>query len=392
MAETQMVKYLHKFGEIKRVIVKNDDDRDPDNQREVKEMKKRVLAVVMGAMMAMSLMACGGGSDSGSTSEPASTDSETASTDGADADAKDASGDSASGEYNISVILKTLSAEYWNFVKAGCDAYAAENPGITVDVKGPTSETAFDEQQNMIETDLSSGAYDAFVISPLQADMVTTLIAGEEKPVIALDTLIEAPEIRTFVGTGNENAAAMGGKAAVEAAKAAGWEEVNAICITGVQGDSTATARMTGYQKGIEEAGGTYLADETQYADAVADKAVNSMEAIMQNHPEGVAIICCNNDDMAVAAARAAAANEAYKDTIFLGFNGDKTACEAILNDELTMSVAQEAYNMGYMAVEEAVKALNGEELEEFTDSGCDVVTKDNAQERLDTLKGYLGE
>ncbi len=56
------------------------------------------------------------------------------------------------------------------------------------------------------------------------------------------------------------------------------------------------------------------------------------------------------------------------------------------------MSVAQEAYNMGYMAVEEAVKALNGEELEEFTDSGCDVVTKDNAQERLDTLKGYLGE
>lgn len=55
-------------------------------------MKKRVLAVVMGAMMAMSLMACGGGSDSGSTSEPASTDSETASTDGADADAKDAGG------------------------------------------------------------------------------------------------------------------------------------------------------------------------------------------------------------------------------------------------------------------------------------------------------------
>ena len=67
MAETQMVKCLHKFGEIKRVIVKNDDDRVPDNQREVKEMKKRVLAVVMGAMMAMSLMACGGGSDSGST-------------------------------------------------------------------------------------------------------------------------------------------------------------------------------------------------------------------------------------------------------------------------------------------------------------------------------------
>ena len=34
------------------------------------------------------------------------------------------------------------------------------------------------------------------------------------------------------------------------------------------------------------------------------------MEAIMQNHPEGIAIICANNDDMAMAAARAAAARE----------------------------------------------------------------------------------
>ena len=37
------------------------------------------------------------------------------------------------------------------------------------------------------------------------------------------------------------------------------------------------------------------------------------------------------------------------------------------------------------------VKAVNGETLEKFIDSGCSVVTKDNAQERLDKLKGYIG-
>lgn len=42
-------------------------------------------------------------------------------------------------------------------------------------------------------------------------------------------------------------------------------------------------------------------------------------------------------------------------------------------------------------AVEAAVKAVNGEKLEKFIDSGCSVVTKDNAQERLDKLKGYIG-
>lgn len=94
---------------------------------------------------------------------------------------------------------------------------------------------------------------------------------------------------------------------------------------------------------------------------------------------------------MAMAAARAAKGNAAYEKTIFVGFDGIQSACNAILSGEETMSVAQEAYDMGYKAVEAAVKAVNGETLEKFIDSGCSVVTKDNAQERLDKLKGYIG-
>lgn len=352
-------------------------------------MKRKLMALILGAVMTVSLAACGSSGES--TDQGGSKDSSTTS-EGSGASSDSGSGESASGEYNISMILKTLSAEYWGYVEAGAKAYEAENPGVTVDVKGPSSETAFDEMQNMIETDLNSGAYDAYIIAPLQADTVTTLVEGETKPVIAVDTDFDAPEKVSFVGTGNENAAAMGGEAAVEAAKEAVWEEINAICITGVQGETTAVARLNGFQKGIEEAGGTFLADETQYANAVADQAVTCMEAIMQNHPEGVAIIVCNNDDIAVAAARAASGNSAYDNTIFVGFNGDQAACEAIMEGNLNMSVAQEAYNMGYTAVETTVKALQGEEVEEFIDSGCDVVTAENAEERLNTLKGYLGE
>ena len=209
-------------------------------------------------------------------------------------------------------------------------------------------------------------------------------------PILAVDTNIDAPEVLSFIGTGNEEAAALGGKTAVEAAKEAGWEEIKAIEICGVQGDSTNTARYEGYKKGINEAGGEFLESETQYADAVADKAVTCMEAIMQTHPEGVAIICANNDDMAMAAARAAKGNKAYENTIFLGFNGDRAACEAILAGNETMSVVQDAYGMGYKAAEAAVAALNGEELDEFIDSGTGVVTKENVQERLDELDKYL--
>lgn len=338
-------------------------------------MKKRLLAMLMTGAMVASLAACGGGS-----STPAD-------------DTQKDGGNKASttSGCSVDVILKTTASEYWSYVQAGAEAYSKDNPDVKVEVKGATSETAYDEQQNMIETDLNSGAYDAFVIAPLQADLVKTLIAGQTAPIVAVDTNIDAPEVLSFVGTGNEDAAAMGGKAAVEAAKAAGWDKVQAIAISGVQGDGTATARLTGYEKGITEAGGEFLKDEIQYADAVADKAATSMEAIMQNHPDGVAIIVCNNDDMAMAAARAAKGNAAYAKTIFVGFDGIQSACNAILAGEETMSVAQEAYDMGYKAVDAAVKAVNGETLEKFIDSGCDVINKDNAQERLDTLKGYIG-
>lgn len=338
--------------------------------------KKRVLAMLLAGAMTLSMTACGGSGGSGTKT-----------------DSGDQGGSSASGsaKYNVSVILKTLAAEYWQYVKSGAEDYAAEHPDeVTVDVKGPSSETAFDEMQNMIETDLSSGTYDGLVISPLQSDTAAQLVSGTKLPIVAVDTVFEGPEVVSFVGTGNEAAAKKGGEAAVEAAKAAGWEEIKCIEIAGVQGDETCSARMRGYEAGVTEAGGEFLSSEVQYADATADRATTAMEAIMQTHPEGIAIICAHNDDTAMAAARAAAGHEAYKNTIFLGFNGDRAACEAILSGQMTMSVAQMAYEMGYKAVETMVQALNGEKVEPVVDSGSDVVTPDNAQERLDTLKTQL--
>lgn len=338
-------------------------------------LKKRLMAMLMAGVMATTLTACGGSSSGGDRSASSSGST------GAD-----------NGDIKISFIMKTLASEHWQFMKAGAEA-ASEDLGVTVDIKGPPSETSYDEQQNQIETDLAAD-YDAYCIAPLQSDLVANLISGQTTPIIAVDTNIDAPEVISFVGTGNEAAAKAGAEAAVKLAKEAGWAEVNCIEIAGVQGDATNTARMTGYQKGIEESGGTFLADETQYADAVADKAVNAMEAIMQTHPEGVAIICANNDDMAVAAARTAqeSGNENYKNTIFLGFDGQITACESILNGQLTLTAAQQAYDMGYLAVETALKAAKGEEVDEVVDSGTEIVTKDNAQERIDRLNGYLGK
>mgnify|MGYP004448048141 CR=1 FL=1 len=347
-------------------------------------MKKLLSLILVSAMVLCMLTACG------STQEAAPEAEATEEAAPAEEAAEEEAPAAEEESYTISVILKTTASEYWGYVVAGAEAYMKDHPNVTVEVKGPASETSYDEQQNMIETDMANADIDGYVIAPLQADMVANMIAGQTKPIVAVDTDIDAPEVLSFVGTGNEAAGKLGGEAAAALAKERGWEEIKCIEIAGVQGDSTNEARMAGYKAGIEAAGGEFLSDEVQYANAVADQAVTCMEAIIQNHPEGIAVICANNDDMAMAAARAAAGNEAYKNTVFLGFDGIQSACQSILDGEETMSVCQQGWTMGYESVAAVIRALQGETLEEFIDAGASIVDPSNAQERLEELQGYL--
>lgn len=333
-------------------------------------MKKRALAALLmaGALSLTTLVGCGSTVANESNAEST-------------ADAQSS---------NIKVVLKTLASEYWKYVASGCEQ-AGKDLGVNVEIVGASSETAYDEQLAMIETVLAAGDADAMVVAPLQAETVANQIASVEIPVIAIDTNVVSDKVVSFVGFNNEEMAAMGGKAAVEAAIEAGWEKPTVIGIMGVQGDSTSEARIAGFQQGAEEAGGIFLEDETQYADSVADKAVAAMEGIIQSHPEGIAVIVANNDDMAAGAARAASAYPAYKNTIFVGCGGNLAGIDAILAGQETMTVAVDGYDVGYKGVEAAVKAINGEELEKFIASDATIVTAENAEERRKVVEERLG-
>ena len=282
---------------------------------------------------------------------------------------------------DIKVVLKTLSSDYWQYVMKGCQQ-AGKDLSVQVDIVGATSETAYDEQINQIETIMNSGEGDAMIVSPLQANTVATQIASYDKPVIAIDTEVPSDKVLSFVGFDNLDMGKLAGEAGAKAAKEAGWEKVTAIAIAGVQGDPTSEARLEGFIAGIENQGGEYYENETQYGDGVADKAVNCMEGIIQTHPEGIAIVYCNNDDMAMGAARAAAGNDAYKNTVFLGCGGNDAALDSILEGKETMTVAVDGYQVGYTGVECALRAIQGETLEKFIATPASIVTKDNAEEQ----------
>ena len=97
--------------------------------------------------------------------------------------------------------------------------------------------------------------------------------------------------------------------------------------------------------------------------------------------------MCIRDRAMSVVKIIKDSGNAKYADTIVCGFDGNTSAISAIKDGSLGMDIAQLGYDMGYKAVEAAVKALEGEQVDSFIDSGSKVVDSTNCDEYIDDMK-----
>ena len=327
----------------------------------------------------------------------------------------------------IAVLTHSFSSEYWGYVKQGSIAYDATDPTVSIDVQEATSSIAADEQALILEEDLESGRYDGYVISAISQESMEEVLKNVTVPVIALNAPFDADCVIGGTGTDNEVAAAAGAKKAVEMARNSGWEKPGCVMIGASEDDTNNAARMTGFSRGIEENGGSWL-DAFYPTDKSADGARAAMKQIMKDYPDGIAIVACYNDVLAVNAIEEAKSNPAFENTVFLGFDGNGSICDRIMNDDRyanMVTVAQNPYEMGFHAVQMLSQYLMEEknadaastdpgdgaagagdagnssagddgnaesEAKELNwyDSGYTVITKVNAQERMLQIMSHL--
>ena len=334
---------------------------------------KKFFALLLALAMSLSLVACGGGSDTAGEDTSAETGAEE-------------SGDAAAtSDVEISVVLKTLSSEYWGYVKAGCDA-AAKDLGIKVNVVGPGAESEIEQQVSMIEQQIGAGC-DAIIVAPNDAGAAAGALASAigNIPVLSVDTDVGIDGQTCFVGTSNVDAAKEGGLCAAEQA----GEGANAVIIYGQEGDNTSNMRREGYEAACEEAGVTVL--EALSGQNTTDGATKTMEDMLSAHPGEIDIVLCHNDDTAIGAMNACK-NAGVSDVIIVGFDGNASAVDLILaGDLIKATVAQQPYEMGYQAVEAAVEVLNGGTVESVINAPVEVVTAENGQAYLDNLASMQG-
>ena len=66
-----------------------------------------------------------------------------------------------------------------------------------------------------------------------------------------------------------------------------------------------------------------------------------------------------------------------------VGSDGTTEMVKYIEKGTLSATVAQNPYDIGYMSVEQALKAIKGKSVTKKIDSGIDIVTRDNAKDKL---------
>jgi len=284
----------------------------------------------------------------------------------------------------IGVVVKALNSDFWKTVEAGARA-AGEELGVEVEVLGPSAETAVSEQIDMIEDQITKQV-SALAIAPSQPASALTVFEQAKSagiPVVLIDSDADWDDKVSFVGTGNYN----GGKQAGEFIADALGEGGKVVILRGAMGDPTHDERTNGALEVLEERGLEIL--DIQPANSERGLGMTVMENMLQAHPD-IQGVFATNDEMALGALRAIQA--AGKDIITVGFDGSPDALKSIEAGELTASVAQNSYNIGYQGVVAAVKAAKGEPVEKRIDTGTNIISKDNVEEEQKKLQEILGQ
>lgn len=326
----------------------------------------------------------------------------------------------------IAIISKGFQHQFWQTVKMGSDDAAAEF-GVTITFDGPASESDISVQVDQLNAALAKNPA-AICLAALDTESVSEQLAtAMEKgiPVIGFDSGVpNAPEgaIQSTASTDNEAAGALAAEqmfaipAVAEAINAATPEAP--IVLGVISQDATSASivgRTVGYLNKMVELvetvkpGQVAITGHDKYAKPATDAVAVELNILVpattditdtQTTAQGmlakenlVSVFLSN--EASVAGVLAATADGLdldredgkYKDIIVIGFDAGANQKNAVAQGWFYGAVTQDPYMIGYLAVELAVKAINGEEIDLIVDTGAQFYTAENmADEKIAPL------
>lgn len=374
---------------------------------------KKFLALALALCMIFALCACG------QQAAPAAAPAEAAPAEAAPAEEAPV----AEEPIYIPVMAKGFQHQFWQAVKTGSED-AAKDYGVEIYFDGPASETEIQAQVDMVKKEMAKNPK-AMALAALSTEAVGEILqecADKNIPVIGFDSGVPGDTtgaVKATACTNNENAAAIAAEkfgeneALVEAMKAATPDAPVVIaCISQDAVSASVTGRTTGFVNKMKEVASQYgtvaVTGHELWAEA-ADDASIIIHVEISATTEATAVQTASNTVLAMDGLKAVfLSNEGavtgflssvsdgedlaeggkYDGLLVAGFDAGAAQKNAIRQGYFYGSVTQDPYHIGYYAVEMAVKAANGEAVEDV-DTGAQWYNAENIDDEMIALLVY---
>lgn len=284
----------------------------------------------------------------------------------------------------VVVVLEGLDSEYWKIVEAGANKAFLD---FNIEGKVIASNNKTLTKAALLKNVLRQNP-DALIVTPHQPSSIIPIFMEYKKkniPVLFVDTEADWNDKTAYIGTDNPAL----GKKAGELLASMLQPGDKAALIGGIS--INADERLKGAKESLEAAGIEIVEQQFERVDDIAEvRAVmsNILKTNTYQTNSDIKGVFATYDSLALKALNVIE-DKGLKIPV-VGADGIMDMVKAIEAGTLTATVTQNPYDMGYLSVENALKAINGETVETRIDSGIDIITKDNAKEKLDFLTQIL--
>lgn len=259
------------------------------------------------------------------------------------------------GDAKIGFSISTLNNPFFVTLNDGAKEKAAElGAELTIiDAQDNAAKQASDVE------DLIQQGVDLIMINPTDSEAVASAVEAANLagiPVITVDRNAEGGEVLAHIASDN----AAGGELAAEYLVELVGNDAKVAELEGISGSSAARDRGAGFNK-IAAEQLDIVAKQT--ANFNRGEGLTVMENILQGQAD-IQGVFAHNDEMALGALETI--KTSGKDIVVIGFDATDDAVQAVEDGTLAGTVAQKPELIGETAIEIAVKALQGEEVEEF--------------------------
>ena len=274
----------------------------------------------------------------------------------------------------LALSVSTLSNPFFVSLRDGAQQ-AANEAGATLEVSDAQNDAS--KQQNDIQNFVTQ-QFDAILVNPVDSEAVGPAIEQANQadiPVLALDREPSGGEVVTVIASDNVE----GGRiAARELVRLVGSGPVAQL--EGIPGTSAARERGQGFQEVMETQEDVELV-ASQAAGFDRGQALNVTQNIVQANPE-IKGIFAQNDEMALGAVQALG-DRAGSEVKIVGFDAIDDALQAIQEGRMNATIAQQPGRIGSLGVENAVAAINGEDVRDTIAVEVRLVTQENVSQYM---------